>query len=223
MNEHTTYLRSARRHPRALFGQVQIYAQNNPRAYAVRAVLILLLLLPPAVLFVGRPEDWPQMLLFLRVAAVPVVVVGAVIILLMPWSVRRMLGGSVLPPDTDPVDLLEAKRQLRRGGLHERQEVNRAARLVAAQAEAKINSPQAITVVSLFGLLGFAFITTVTYLAVGPGADFWLAVSLTLLFLVYMLFLRSWVKRYRQRARDFAEAYDARRDEAEQEGHPQES
>lgn len=213
MNEHTAHPRSARRHPRALFGQLQVYAQNNPRAYAVRAVLVLFLLavLPPLILCLILLDDGSLLLPVLLGATVPLVVFGALMVLFMPWFVRRTLGTSTLPSDTDPVDLLEAKRQLRRGGLHENDEVNRIARVVATQAEAKINSPKTINILSLLGALAFGTLAVLTYLSTGLTFDFWFRTIFALLFLSYLLFLGPWAKRYRQRARDFAELYDHRR------------
>lgn len=213
MNEHTTHPRSARRHPRALFGQVQVYAQNNPRAYAVRVSLLVfpLAVVPPLVICAILVDGWSSLLPLIAVTAVAAGVMCVVMALVMPSFVRRSLGASTLPPDTDPVDLLEAKRQLRRGGLHENEEVNRVARVVAAQAEAKINSPKTINVLSLLGALAFGAIAILTYLGSGPTFDFWFRTGLTLLFVAYLLFLGPWAKRYRQRARDFAKLYDHRR------------
>lgn len=209
MNEQTTHLRSARRHPRALFSQMQVYAQNNPRGYAVRASLVIAaaMLLPTVTVFLAVGGD-PALLVFpLLGMLVPLVVLCGFLILFM---MRRMLGTSTLPPDTDPVDLLEAKRQLRRGGLHEDESVNRAARVVAAQAEAQVNSPKTINVVSLLGVLLFAGMAVLNYVTEGTGLNFWWQVGMVLLFASYLAFLGPWVKRYRQRARDFAELYDAR-------------
>lgn len=222
MNEHTTHPRSARRHPRALFGRLQVYAQNNPRAYAVRASLVILplALLPPLVLCVILLDDWSLMLPMLLSAAVPALVVCALMALFMPRIIRRMLGTSTLSPDTDPADLLEAKRQLRRGGLHEREEVNRAARVVAAQAESKVNSPKTVNIMGLIGAAFFAVLAALTYTAMGANPSFWFQVAVVLVFLSYPLFLGPWVKRYRQRARDFAELYDTRQVELEQDAHP---
>ncbi|MBQ1082164.1 hypothetical protein [Nocardiopsis sp. B62] len=212
MNEHTTHPRSARRHPRALFGQMQVYAQNNPRAYAVRVMsaVLLMALLPPLVLCVILLDDWTAFVPVLLGAAAPAVVIGALMVWLMPKFLRRTLGTSTLHPDTDPVDLLEAKRQLRRGGLHERDEVNRIARVVAAQAEAKINSPKTVNVLSAVGLVMFGALTIMNYLLSGMDFDFFFTATFTLLFVAYLLFLGPWTKRYRQRARDFARLYDER-------------
>ncbi|MFE1167443.1 hypothetical protein [Nocardiopsis sp. NPDC058789] len=212
MNEPTTHPRSARRHPRALFGRMQVYAQNHPRAYAVRAVSVALLvgLLPPFVLCVILLDDWASAVPVLLGAAAPVVIMGTLMVWLMPAFLRRTLGTSTLRPDTDPVDLLEAKRQLRRGGLHERDEVNRVARVLAAQAEARINSPRTVNVVSVVGALLFGALATMSYLLDGAGSDFRLTATFTLLFLAYLLFLGPWTRRYRQRAREFARLYDER-------------
>ncbi|GAB3732109.1 hypothetical protein [Nocardiopsis nanhaiensis] len=212
MNEHTTHPRSARRHPRALFGQMQIYAQNNPRGYAVRASLVIAaaMLLPMVTVFLAVGGD-PALLVFPLVGMlVPLLVLCGFLILFMPRVMRRMLGTSTLPPDTDPVDLLEAKRQMRRGGLHEDEPVNRAARIVAAQAEAKVNSPKAINAMSLVGALLFAGLAVLNYSIGETGLNFWWQVGMALLFASYLVFLGPWAKRYRQRARDFAELYDAR-------------
>ncbi|MBE1456057.1 hypothetical protein H4W79_000271 [Nocardiopsis terrae] len=213
MNEQTTHPRSAHRHPRALFGRMQVYAQNNPRPYAVRALLVLLSLavLPPLVLSVILFDDWSVLMPVLVGAAVPVVVMGVLMVLLMPWFIRRTLGAWTLPPDTEPGHLLEAKRQLRRGGLHGDEDVNRIARVVAAQAEIKINSPRTINVLGLVAALLFGSLTALTYRLSGPGLDFWFQAGITLVFLSYPLLLGPWAKRYRQRARDFAKLYDARR------------
>lgn len=215
MNDYTAHPPFRHRHPRALFGRIQIYAQNNPRAYAVRAVLIgFPLFMLPAILLVG---DWRALLPILAGAAVPLAVTGALLILFTPKFMRKTLGTATLAPDTDPVDLLEAKRQLRRGGLHEREEVNRAARVVAAQAEARINSPKTVNVIGLVAAALTGLLTVLGYLVSGLGSDFWFPAVLTLVFLSYPLLLGPWVRRYRQRARDFAELYDNRRfaDEAE--------
>ncbi|MEU3015801.1 hypothetical protein ABZ635_00200 [Nocardiopsis sp. NPDC007018] len=212
MNEHTTHPRSARRHPRALFGRMQVYAQNHPRAYAVRASLILfpVVVLPPLVLCVLVADDWRSAVPALLAGLAPAAVMMALMVWLMPVFLRRTLGTSTLAPGTDPVDLLEAKRQLRRGGLHERDSVNRAARVVAAQAEAGINSPRTVTVISAIGLLLFGTLSVLNLRAHGPGADAVFPLVITLLFLGYVLFLGPWVRRYRQRARDFARLYDER-------------
>lgn len=219
MNEHTAHPRSAYRHPRALFGRVQIYAQNNPRAYAVRAVLIgfPLFMLPPLLFCVLLIGEWRLLLPLLLGLVVPMVVMGALMILLMPKLMRKTLGTSTLASDTDPVDLLEAKRQLRRGGLHEREEVNRVARVLAAQAEAKVNSPKFVNAMGLLGAAVFAPIAALTYVTSGFGFDFWFRAVFALAFLSYPVLLGPWVKRYRERARDFAGLYDNRRiaDEAE--------
>lgn len=104
MNEHTTPPTSAQRHPRALFGRMQIYAQNHPRGYAVRAVFIgfPLLMLPPLVLCAVLIGEWSLLWPMLLGALVPLVIMGAVLIAFMPWFVRRMVGTSTLPPETDP-------------------------------------------------------------------------------------------------------------------------
>lgn len=219
MNEHTTHPPSARRHPRALFGQMQVYAQNHPRAYAARvmSVVLLLTLLPPLVLCVILLDDWSSFVPVLIGATAPAVIVGALMVWLMPWFLRRTLGTSILRPGTDPVDLLEAKRQLRRGGLHEREEVNRIARVVAAQAEAKINSPRTVNVLSVAGMLMFGALTIVNYALDGLGFDFLFSATFTLLFLAYLLFLGPWTRRYRQRARDFARLHDERAADRENE------
>ena len=209
MNEQTTHLRSARRHPRALFSQMQVYAQNNPRGYAVRASLVIAaaMLLPMVTVFLAVGGD-PALLVFPLVGMlVPLLVLCGFLILFM---MRRMLGTSTLPPDTDPVDLLEAKRQLRKGGFHEDEPVNRAARIVAAQAEAKVNSPKTINIMSLVGALLFAGLAVLNYAIGETGFNFWWQVGMVLLFASYLVFLGPWAKRYRQRARDFAELYDAR-------------
>lgn len=215
MNEHTTPPTSAHRHPRALFGRMQIYAQNHPRGYAVRAVFIgfPLLMLPPLLLCTVLIGEWSLLWPMLLGALVPLVIMGAVLIAFMPWFVRRMVGTSTLPPETDPVDLLEAKRQLRRGGLHESDEVNQVARIVAAQAEFKINSPRTLLVVGAIGSVSLAGLALLTYLSQGAGFDFWFRLFLAVLLVVYCLGFLPWVKRYRQRARDFASLYDAHRQE----------
>ncbi len=212
MNEHTTRPRSAHRHPRALFARMQIFAQNHPRAYAVRVVLIgfPVLVGPPLLLFVLTGDGRPYLPVLLG-AAFPLVVVGALLILFMPRFLRRSLGTSTLAPDTDPVDLLEAKRQLRGGGLHERDEVNRVARVLAAQAEAKVNSPEAVNVAGLIAALLFAVLATLNFMAVGLSFGVWSQLVMALVFLSYPLFLGPWAKRYRQRARDFAGLYDNHR------------
>jgi Flp pilus assembly protein TadB len=214
MNEPTTYPRSSRRHPRAVFGRIQIYGQNNPRSYAIRCVLVAfpaVALIPSLTVGAVAFDDWRPLMVVLAVMAVSVLVVGALLVLFMPWFVRRTLGTSTLPPDTDPVDLLEAKRQLRRGGLHESDDVNRAARVVAAQAESKMNSPKTVNIFSSLGALFFGALAVLTYLNSGTSFDFWFRTAFALLFVAYLCFLGPWMKRYRQRARAFAELYDSHR------------
>ncbi|WP_017585864.1 hypothetical protein [Nocardiopsis ganjiahuensis] len=96
MNGHTAHPRTARRHPRALFGQMQIHAQNHPRAYAVRAVPVVFppVLLPPPVFCVILLDNWSQTVPILLGAVVPVVVLGALMVLFVPWLTRRMPGAS---------------------------------------------------------------------------------------------------------------------------------
>lgn len=215
MSEHVSPPTSGRRHPRVLVGRLQTYAQNDPRGYAIRAFpfLLLLSLVVPLLVIGASGADrsfFPSLLL---TALVPTVIMGVLMIAFMPWFVRRMVGTSTIPPDTDPVDLLEGKRQLRKGGLHERDEINRAARIIAAQAEAKMNSPKALTVIGAIGFVFFAGFAVLTYLALGPVFSFWFHALFAGLMAFYVLFLAPWLKRYRQRARDFASLYDAREQE----------
>lgn len=141
------------------------------------------------------------------------VVMGALLIALLPRLLRHMVGASILPPTTDPVDLVEAKRQLRRGGLHERDEVNRAARIVAAQAEAKAHSPKTLIIMGVVGSVFFAGLALLAYLAEGAGFSFWLQLSLAVFLMIHCLAWVPWAKRYRRRARDFASRYDVHQQE----------
>ncbi|MER6626036.1 hypothetical protein, partial [Streptomyces sp. NPDC000931] len=73
------------------------------------SVALLVGLLPPFVLCVILLDDWASAVPVLLGAAAPVVIMGALMVWLMPAFLRRTLGTSTLRPDTDPVDLLEAK------------------------------------------------------------------------------------------------------------------
>lgn len=210
MSEHVPPPTSDRRHPRVLFGRLQIYAQNHPRGYAIRIFPFLLLLpLVVSLLMTGASgADWSLFPPLLLGTLVPTMSVGVLMIVFMPWLVRRMVGNSTISPNTGSVDLLEGKRQLRRGGLHERDEVNRAARSIVAQAEAKINSPKAFTVIGAIGFVFFTGVAVLTYLGLGPVFGFWVHALFAGLMASYVLFLAPWAKRYRQRARDFVALYD---------------
>lgn len=216
MSEHVPPPTSGRRHPRVLIGRIQIYAQNDPRGYAIRAFPFLLLLsLGVPLLVIGASgadrSFFPSLLLC---ALVPSVIMGVTMIAFMPWFVRWTVGTSTISPDTDPDDLLAGKRQLRKGCLHERDQINRAARIIAAQAETKMNSPKALTGIGVIGFVFFTGFAVLTYLALGPVLGFWFHALFAGLMAFYVLFLAPWAKRYRQRARDFAVLYDAHRQES---------
>lgn len=200
------------RNPRVLYGGMEIYAQNNPRGYGLWVTLftfglLLLTLLPVLLVLTDRPLP---VLPLLFAFVVPVLVIGGIMVLAMPMLMRRMLGTAVLPPDTDPVHLLEAKRRLRKGGLHENEDVNRVGRILAAQAEGKFRSPKTIYVMGLVGAVLFAGFALSAYLGSGADFDFWFRAVIALFFAVYPFVLAPWVRRYRRRAHEFAEVYDAR-------------
>ncbi|MBR8744557.1 hypothetical protein [Nocardiopsis sp. MG754419] len=211
MNEHATPPTATRRHPRAVFGRIQIYAQNNPRGYALRLfpLVFLAYLLPLLLVCLVLLDDWAVALPLMLAAVVPFTVIALIAVILMPRMMRRMLGTATLPPDTDPVDLLEAKRRLRQGGLHEREEVNRVARIVATQVDSKMNSPKTLVFLGLGAGTLLALWSLLAYLSEGAGADFWFRIVLAVVAVAYTVAFIPVAKRSRQRARDFAALYDS--------------
>ncbi|GAB3732100.1 hypothetical protein [Nocardiopsis nanhaiensis] len=222
MSEQASTPRTGRRFSDALI-RLQIRNQNEPRRAGPWLGLFfgLLLFLGMALgLFVGvgagaddRPFPFPVLLF---VALPGAALGGALFAVLMVVMVKRTVRSNPLPAEADPADVRAARKVFRSGEASGDPEVDRIARILAAQAlRGRLQSPKAI--LYLFGALGGLSVLQVVAQYTANDGWTWLAVmyaGLAVLFCVYTAVFYPLAVRQRRRIRAFAAAYD------EGAGHP---
>lgn len=217
MSEQAPAPRTGSRFSDALI-RLQIRNQNEPRRAGPWLGMLfgLLLFLGMALgLFFGvgaGAHDRPFPLRSLFLVALPGAVLGGVIFaVLMVLLVRRTVRSNPLPVDADPADVRAARKVFRSGEVSGDPEVDRTARILAAQAlEGRFQSPKAI--LYLFGALGGLSVLQVVAQYTANDGWTWLAAmhaGLAVLFCVYIAVFYPLAVRQRRRIRAFAAAYDA--------------
>ncbi|MGW8439407.1 hypothetical protein ACWGSK_07030 [Nocardiopsis sp. NPDC055551] len=187
----------------------QIRAQNDPRRYGRRAGLWggVTFLLAMVAGFVVGGGGFGLVPLILVVALFTALAVGLVVTIAATAaaSVRR---GRVLPPDTEPADVREARSLQRSGELSGHPDVDRIARIQADRILENRVSPGLL--VGLFLLVGGINVANgiLRFLSGGPS---WVPVVMLaggLFVMVIAVFMGPAHKRGLRRARAFAKVYD---------------
>lgn len=186
----------------------QIRAQNDPRRYGRRAGLWvgLTLLLAMAMGFVFGDGGFGRLPLILVIAVFAALAV-ALFIAIVVTSVASVRRGRVLPPDTEPADVREARSLQRSGEPSGRPDVDRIARIQADRILENAVSPG--TLVAL--LLCVGGINVVNGIIQFPS-DIWWAPFVMLAGGLFVMGIAVFAgpahKRELRRARAFAKAYD---------------